>query len=79
LPRTRTPGPSTARTLVDEVERRARDAGSRIMDILTVNVRTELIPMYLRMGYAESGTEPFPANVPTKIPCHFIRVSKSLI
>ena len=49
------------------------------MDILTVNVRTELIPMYLRMGYAESGTEPFPANVPTKIPCHFIRVSKSLI
>jgi N-acetylglutamate synthase-like GNAT family acetyltransferase len=71
-------GRGIARTLVDEVERRARDAGSRIMDILTVNVRTELIPMYLRMGYAESGTEPFPANVPTKMPCHFVRMSKNL-
>ena len=71
-------GQGIARTLVDEVERRARDAGSRIMDILTVNVRTELIPMYLRMGYAESGTEPFPANVPTKMPCHFVRMSKNL-
>ena len=66
------------RELVGEAERRARDAGCNFMDILIVNVRTELIPIYARMGYVESGTAPFPANVPTKIPCHFLRMSKNL-
>ena len=66
------------RQLVGEAERRARDAGCNFMDILIVNVRTELIPIYARMGYVESGTAPFPANVPTKIPCHFLRMSKNL-
>src|SRR3984957_10111410 len=66
------------RQLVGEAERRARDAGCNFMDILIVNVRTELIPTYARMGYVESGTAPFPANVPTKIPCHFLRMSKNL-
>jgi N-acetylglutamate synthase-like GNAT family acetyltransferase len=66
------------RELVKEVERRARQAGCGIMDILTVNLRPELIPIYERMGYAQSGTAPFPEHVPTKIPCHFIRMSKDL-
>lgn len=66
------------RELASEAERRARDAGCHFMDILIVNVRTELIPIYARMGYVESGTAPFPANVPTKMPCHFLRMSKNL-
>lgn len=66
------------RELVGEAERRARDAACNFMDILIVNVRTELIPIYARMGYVESGTAPFPANVPTKMPCHFLRMSKNL-
>jgi GNAT superfamily N-acetyltransferase len=66
------------RALVDEVERRAKDAGCGVMDILTVNVRPELIPLYGKMGYAESGTAPFPASVRTKMPCHFVRMSKDL-
>jgi GNAT superfamily N-acetyltransferase len=66
------------RELVGEAECRARDAGCNFMDILIVNVRTGLIPIYARMGYVESGTAPFPANVPTKIPCHFLRMSKNL-
>jgi predicted N-acetyltransferase YhbS len=66
------------RALVLEVERRAKAAGCKVMDIFAVNVRPELIPIHQRMGYAESGTAPFPANVPTKIPCHFMRMSKEL-
>jgi predicted N-acetyltransferase YhbS len=64
--------------LVNEVERRAKAAGCQIMDIFAVNVRPELVPIYQRLGYSESGTAPFPANVPTKIPCHFIKMSKPL-
>ena len=66
------------RELASEAERLARDAGCHFMDILIVNLRTELIPIYARMGYVESGTAPFPANVPTKMPCHFVRMSKNL-
>jgi GNAT superfamily N-acetyltransferase len=64
--------------LVDKVERRAKEAGCGIMDILTVNVRPELVPLYSKMGYAESGTAPFPAHVRIKMPCHFVRMSKDL-
>ena len=66
------------RALVDEVERRAKEAGCGIMDILTVNVRPELVPLYSKMGYAESGTAPFPSHVRIKMPCHFVRMSKDL-
>jgi predicted N-acetyltransferase YhbS len=66
------------RGLANEAERRARMAGCEFMDILAVNVRPELPPIYQRMGYLESGTAPFPANVPTKVPCHFLRMSKDL-
>ena len=66
------------RELIGEAERRARDAGCNFMDLLIVNVRTELVPIYAGMGYAESGTAPFPADVPTKMPCHFLRMSKNL-
>jgi GNAT superfamily N-acetyltransferase len=66
------------RELVGEAERRARVAGCNFMDILIVNLRTELIPIYARMGYIESGTAPFPVNVPTKLPCHFLRMSRNL-
>ncbi|HEY0704097.1 MAG TPA: GNAT family N-acetyltransferase [Candidatus Acidoferrales bacterium] len=67
------------RELAAEAERRAKAAGCRVMDIRTVNVRPELAIIYSKMGYAESGTEPFPADVPTKMPCHFVRMSKNLI
>jgi GNAT superfamily N-acetyltransferase len=66
------------RELVGEAERRARVAGCNFMDILIVNLRTELIPIYAQMGYIESGTAPFPVNVPTKLPCHFLRMSRNL-
>jgi GNAT superfamily N-acetyltransferase len=52
--------------------------GSRFMDLRIVNVREELPRFYRRMGYVETGTEPFPPDINPKIPCHFITMSKPL-
>jgi GNAT superfamily N-acetyltransferase len=71
-------GQGRGRRLIEEAERRAAAAGCHTMDLHAVNVRSELIPMYKSMGYTETGTAPFPAEVPTKIPCHFIKMSKIL-
>jgi N-acetylglutamate synthase-like GNAT family acetyltransferase len=64
--------------LVAAAEQRSRELGCRAMDLLIVNVREELPPFYRRLGYTETGAEPFPADVSTKLPCHFIRMSKPL-
>jgi GNAT superfamily N-acetyltransferase len=57
----------------------ARAAGCRVMDLQTVNVRTELPPLYRKMGYWETGTAPFPSEVRSKLPCHFVVMSKPLV
>jgi predicted N-acetyltransferase YhbS len=55
-----------------------RRQGARFMDIYIVNLRTELPAFYAHLGYVENGTTPFPADVPTKKPCHFINMTKPL-
>ena len=64
--------------LMLEAENYCRERGSRFMDILIVNLREELPAFYRRRGYVENGTTPFPEDVPTKIPCHFINMTKRL-
>ena len=64
--------------LMNEAETYCRERGSQSMDILIVNLRRELPPFYQKRGYVDSGTSPFPADVPTKIPCYFINMSKPL-
>jgi predicted N-acetyltransferase YhbS len=64
--------------LMLEAEKYCRDRGSRFMDIYIVNLRTDLPTFYQRRGYVENGTTPFPADVVTKIPCHFINMTKPL-
>lgn len=64
--------------LMLEAESYCRERGSRFMDIYIVNLREELPAFYQRRGYAEAGTTPFPADIETKIPCHFINMSKPL-
>jgi len=64
--------------LMLEAEKYCRERGSRGMDILIVSLREDLPSFYQRRGYVASGTTPFPPDVPTKIPCHFINMSKSL-
>jgi len=64
--------------LMTAAEQYCHEQGSRFMDILIVNLRTELQPFYRRRGYVETGTRPFPPDVQTKHPCHFITMAKPL-
>jgi predicted N-acetyltransferase YhbS len=66
------------RRLVEAAEVFCRAAGCRAMDMRIVNVRSELPAFYARLGYAPAGTEPFPGEVPTKQPVHFVTMSKAL-
>jgi len=59
-------------------EKYCRELGSRFMDILIVNLRTELPPFYSRRGYVETGTRPLPPEIETTQPCHFITMAKAL-
>jgi len=64
--------------LMTAAEKYCRERGSRFMDIYIVNLREELPEFYRRRGYVENGTTPFPEDIPTKLPCHFINMSKPL-
>ena len=65
--------------LMNAAEDYCRGLGASFMNIKVVHLRAELLPYYRRRGYVETGTSPFPANVATKVPCHFIDMSKPLI
>jgi predicted N-acetyltransferase YhbS len=64
--------------LMQEAEEYCRTRGSQFMDILIVHLREELPSFYRKRGYVEDGTSPFPADVETKVPVHFINMSKPL-
>ena len=64
--------------LIGLAEAACRDAGCSEMEILVVDLRTELPPYYRRFGYVETGTRPFSDDEPTSRPCHFITMGKEL-
>src|ERR1700680_49784 len=67
------------RQLVDAVEKTFRDAGCKFSDMKIVNVRTDLHTLYHRWGYGDTGTGIYDDPTPTKIPVHFITMSKPLL
>ena len=71
-------GEGFGRKMVAEVEDCARAAGCEFMDLRIVNIRAELPPFYRRLGYVETGTEPFAADARPTQPCHFVKMSKPL-
>ena len=65
--------------LTAAAEEFARELGARFMDLTVVNLRTELPPMYEKLGYQITGTAPFPASqMPVTQACHFICMTKQL-
>ena len=66
------------RQLVAKAEKYFRDAGCSFCDLKIVNVRTELEMLYRQLGYVETGTSQYDDPTPTKIPVHFIAMSKPL-
>jgi len=64
--------------LVNAVEKYFRDVGCKFSDLKIVNVRTELHTIYHRWGYVDTGTAIYDDPNPTKMPVHFIMMSKAL-
>jgi ribosomal protein S18 acetylase RimI-like enzyme len=65
------------RAMIDAVEAYLRVRGCRALDIRVVNLRTELPPIYAKLGFVETGTEPL-VDPDLFLPAHFIRMSKPL-
>jgi len=68
------------RRLTAAAEEFAREMGAHRMDLTVVNLRTELPPIYRKLGYTETGTAPIHEEMIPRVtqPCHFIRMSKAL-
>ena len=67
------------RRLTAAAEEFAREMGARFMDLTVVNLRSELPPIYEKLGYQVTGTAPFPVEqMPVTMPCHFICMTKEL-
>ncbi len=64
--------------LMQAAEEHCRESGCRFADLRIVNIRQELPGFYRRIGYRETGTAPLTAGIVTKIPCHFVEMTKAL-
>jgi GNAT superfamily N-acetyltransferase len=64
--------------LVAAAEDHCRNAGCQEIEIEVVNIRTELPPFYHGLGYRECGVRLFPDVQRTKLPCHFVVMTRSL-
>ena len=71
-------GTGLGRKMMDAAEDFFRKAGCRAVDLRVISARTPLPPFYRHLGYAEIGTAPFAPDVPVKVPCHYILMSKTL-
>lgn len=69
-----------ATLLLRAAEERMRAAGCEAVDITVLSLRPELLPLYRRFGFVETGTEPFAYGRVFKEPmeCHCIRMAKAL-
>ncbi len=72
-------GTGVGHRLVDAAETIFRGAGCKMSDLKIVNVRTDLYALYRRWGYADTGTAVYDDPTPTKIPVHFVTMSKPLL
>jgi GNAT superfamily N-acetyltransferase len=74
-------GAGLGKQLNAAAEQYAREQGCRWMDLRVVSPRAEqLLPVYRKLGYAETGTQEYPAVLMEKmaIPGHFILMAKAL-
>jgi len=71
-------GSGIGRLLIQAAEQHCLEAGCEQMELVLVNLRTELPALYERFGYRVSGTRPFLAPERARMECHFIVMSKEL-
>lgn len=73
-------GTGVGSAMIEAAENHCRRRGCRWMDILVLNLRSELLPFYRKLGYAETRTEEFRPARPMKedVECYCIVLSKKL-
>lgn len=71
-------GRGLGRQLMVLAEEYLANSGCVAADLRTISARSDLVPMYKHLGYEETGTTPMPAEIPLKMPCYFINMSKPL-
>jgi ribosomal protein S18 acetylase RimI-like enzyme len=73
-------GRGIGRRLIEAAEALCREAGCATVSLEIASPRTELPPLYERLGYRRVGASPWPAEAwhELKHPAHFIVMSKSL-
>jgi GNAT superfamily N-acetyltransferase len=71
-------GTGLGRKLMDAAKNYFCEAGCRAIDLRIVSARTALPAFYRHLGYVETGTAPLAPDVPVKVPCHYILMSKCL-
>lgn len=68
-----------AKALVLAVEERCRQEGCRFLDISVVNLRKDLFPFYLRLGFTPVAILPFPRPEKALRPLHLVQMTKALL
>ena len=71
-------GTGLGRKLTEAAEHYFRSAHCRAIDLRIISARRPLPAFYAHLGYTETGTVPFAPDVPVKVPCHYILMSKQL-
>jgi GNAT superfamily N-acetyltransferase len=71
-------GTGLGRKLMDAAENFISEAGCVAVDLCIVSARAPLPSFYRHLGYLETGTAPIAPDVPVKVPCHYILMSKSI-
>jgi GNAT superfamily N-acetyltransferase len=74
-PRQRT---GLGRKMMDAAESYFREAGCIAVDLRVISARAPLPVFYRHLGYRETGTASFAPDVPVKVPCHYILMSKTI-
>lgn len=73
-------GSGLGRRLFQATEDLLRAEGFRMLELTVLNLRSELLPIYRRFGFVETGTEPYrsPQHVKEGYSCHCIVMAKQL-
>jgi predicted N-acetyltransferase YhbS len=71
-------GAGLSRKMVVAAEEHFREAGCRAIDLRVISPRTQLPAYYRHFGYLQTGTGAMAPEVPVKVPCHYIVMSKNI-
>ncbi len=68
------------RRMMEAAEDFMREKGCVAVDITVLSLRPELLPLYRKLGFVETGTEPFhyPHPIAGGLECHCVVMSKAL-